>query len=162
MAATASSRRIVIIDREDAFRRRLVGRLVRDGHHVCSAAELFGAFKLAVKRPLDTAIIGDPADVAADVAPTMMRDLVALVIRLSDRRLARSAEHDVIVPRDVDLDALCSIVRGDPAARAIAAGGSASVELCDEEVQPGMRCERGRAHDGLHRWTGAGRSFMWG
>jgi hypothetical protein len=128
---------------------------------VCSAAELFGAFKLAAKRTLDTAIIGEPADVAAEVAPTMMRDLVALVILLSDRRLAPPAEHDVIVPRGVDLDALCSIVRGDEAARAIARSVAADAAGCEEEVRPGMRCARECGHDGLHRWTGAGRSFMW-
>ena len=96
MVASASPRRIVVVDREEALRRRLVRRLLRDGHHVCSAAELFSACKLAIRRTLDTAIVGEPADVAADTAPGMLRDLVAVVIRLSDTRHALPDDRHVI------------------------------------------------------------------
>jgi hypothetical protein len=164
MVSSATSRRIVIVDREAALRRRLMCRLLRDGHHVCSVAGLFSAYKAAVRQTFDTAIVGAPADVARGAAARMLRELVTLVIRLSDERLAQPDDRDVVVPRDVDLDVLCSIVRGGPVAAAavIAGRDRVDVALCDGEIRPGMRCERERGHDGLHRWTGSGRTFVWG
>jgi len=157
MAANAILRRVVVVDREGTFRNHLVSRLLREGHDACAVADSLSALRLARWIALDTAIIGDPADVATDLAPGVLRYLVAFVIRLSDERLARQSDYDIVLPRAVDLDALCLTLGGDRIA-------AASVDSCGEQIRPGMHCGRKRGHEGLHRWkaSDAGRSFVWG
>lgn len=166
MAANATPRRIMVVDRKDTFRHHLVRRLLRDGYDACAVADSLSAFRLARWFALDTAIIGEPADVAADRAPGVLRHMVAFIIRLSHERLARQHNYDVVLPRTVDLDALCLIVgRGRVApAAAPAVHDSAGADLCAEEIRSGLYCGRKRGHGGLHRWGSpdAGRSFVWG
>jgi len=163
MVASAIPRRIVVVDREEPFRHHLVRRLLRDGHDACAVADALSAFRLARWLALDIAIIGDPAGVAIDTA---LRCMVAFVIRLSDERLARQDDYNLVLPRAVDLDALCLTLGGDrvAAATAMTVRRSTGVDSCAEEIRPGMHCDRTPGHKGLHRWRSSdpGRSFVWG
>ena len=47
MAANAIPRRIMVVDRDEAFRDRFVRRLLRDGHDACAVADALSAFRLA-------------------------------------------------------------------------------------------------------------------
>jgi len=143
-----------------------VRRLSQDGHDACGVADSLSARRLARWLALDTAIIADPADVAADMLPGVLRYMVACVILLSDERLAWQRDCDFVRPRAVDLDALCLTLSGGRASApaATAVHDAAGAHLCEEEIQAGMYCGRRRGHDGLHRWRSfdAGRSFVWG
>jgi hypothetical protein len=155
MTANVISRRIVVVDHQETFRSHLVHRLLRDGHDACAVADSLSAIRLARWIALDAVIIGDPADVAADLAPGVLRYLVAFVIRLTDKRLAPQNEYDIVLPRAVDV--LFPTLGGGRVA-------AASVDACTEEIRPGMQCRGKRGHQGLHRWRSSDteRSFVWG
>lgn len=166
MVANAIPRRVVVVDRHEAFRDQLVRRLLQDGHDACAVADSLSARRLARWLAFDTAIIADPADVAANMLPGVLRYMVACVILLSDERFAWQRDCDIVHPRAVDLDALCLTLSSGRAAAPVATAGhdSAGPDLCEEEIQAGMHCGRRRGHEGLHRWrsSDAGRSFVWG
>lgn len=164
MVTSAAPRRIVVVDGNDRFRDRLIRRLQRDGHHVCEAVDPPGAVQLARTLKLDTAIIGDPPEAAADVEPAGLRDVVGLAIRVTDRQLERRDNYDIVLRRTFDLDPLCLILLGDYVAAAQVISEVRPAGSCSEEIRTGMRCVLESGHAGLHRWTSPDteRSFLWG